>query len=598
MVRKEHRSPRAGEVAAFLSRKADWAKAYGEEIRFRKSPCCGDDDSKNPSIQINAKSGLWRCFRCQRVGNYFTLARLYGEEISDQWKDHEYQKPDIEIIRKFIQEKRRPAAGGHYPSLLEYCRDRGITEPTLNAWRVSSKGPSALRFPIFDAIDGYWTIVNMKVRSIDPNSKMKDWFDVKGGPTDLLIGNHLIDVNGPKRAVIFEGQWDAMTAYEMGMRNVFSLPAGASAANIAGLLRFIPEDWEIWLCSDMDEAGDRCAERFFASLPSDKLRRFKLPYKDLNDWYREDPFITEADLLKTLSGENHFFLEDNGAAESSDFMAIDMDERVNSEDRIVASTPWEPLNEKIQGGFYRGQTTSVLGSSGGGKTAWVNQIAIHAASEETIVGLMSFEGSRDSLKMKIMDSVRGGVDPSKFPLIKSRLLVSPLFGTQISETAVINETARMIRSGANLIIIDNLDFICSNDFDAKGRLHKKLVQVALEKSIHIIFVWQPHKVDRNKWLTSGDQKGLSTCLQDSENYFVLNRNASGMCATVEKTREHGVDLSDDKVWFDWHKDLRIHESRKTIPDSRKCFTKTIYEGKLISIFDQKDMTKEDLRNVV
>jgi len=271
---------------------------------------------------------------------------------------------------------------------------------------------------------------------------------------------------------------------------------------------------------------------------------------------------------------------------------------VNSEDRIVASTPWEPLNEKIQGGFYRGQTTSVLGSSGGGKTAWVNQIAIHAASEETIVGLMSFEGSRDSLKMKIMDSVRGGVDPSKFPLIKSRLLVSPLFGTQISETAVINETARMIRSGANLIIIDNLDFICSNDFDAKGRLHKKLVQVALEKSIHIIFVWQPHKVDRNKWLTSGDQKGLSTCLQDSENYFVLNRNASGMCATVEKTREHGVDLSDDKVWFDWHKDLRIHESRKTIPDSRKCFTKTIYEGKLISIFDQKDMTKEDLRNVV
>ena len=600
MVRREHRPPRQGEVASYLSRKAEWAKAYGEEIRFRKSPCCGDDDQANPSIQINSKSGLWRCFRCQKTGNFFTLARLYGDQISDQYKEPEYQKPDIEIIRKFIAEKRRPASGGHYPQLVEYCRDRGITEKTLDAWRVSSKGCSAIRWPIYDVIDGYWTIVNMKVRSIDPESKLRDWFDVKGGPTDLMIGNHLIDINGPKRAIIFEGQWDAMTAWEMGLRNVFSLPSGASAGNLAGLLRFIPQDWEIWLCSDMDEAGDKCAEKFFASLDASKLRRFRLPFKDLNEWYREDPFITESDLLKTLSGSDHFFLEDNeSTSESLNFMEIDMTERVVEENRIIASTPWEGLNEKIQGGFYKGQTTSVLGHSGGGKTAWVNQIAIHAASEETIVGLMSVEGSRESLKMKIMDSVRGGVDPSKYPLIKSRLLVSPLFGTQISEAAILNETARMIRSGAELIVIDNLDFITGNDFDMKGRLHKKLVQIALEKGIHIIFVWQPHKVDRNRWLTSGDQKGLSSCLQDSENYFVLNRNAVGMCATVEKTREHGIDLSDDKVWFDWNRDLRIHESRKTDIEQQNRFTKTIYEGKLINLFETIDKTqKEALKDVV
>ncbi len=86
----------------------------------------------------------------------------------------------------------------------------------------------------------------MKVKNLDPNASSKEWFDVSGGPTDLMIGNHLFDKNDPeKRIFIFEGQFDAMTAYQVGLRNVFSLPNGASNVNVNAMLRFIPDDCKI-----------------------------------------------------------------------------------------------------------------------------------------------------------------------------------------------------------------------------------------------------------------------------------------------------------------------------------------------------------------
>jgi archaellum biogenesis ATPase FlaH/5S rRNA maturation endonuclease (ribonuclease M5) len=572
-MRHEHRLPRQGEIGSFLAKHVKWMKQYGDEIRFNPCPHCGDAKS-NPSIQINAKTGLWRCFKCGTVGNFYQLSRAFNDPISDPYKDDvKPQTYDPLIIQKFMGEVRRPVHDGHYPSLLEYCENRGIGRDTLKAWRVSSKGSKALRWPIYDLIDGRWTIVNMKVRSIDPNSKAKDWFDVAGGQTDLLIGNHLINPNGPKRAIIFEGQWDAMTATTMGIENVFSLPSGATNVNVGAMLRFIPKDWTIYLCVDMDKAGDECAEKFYASLSTERLKRLRLPFKDLNEWYQHDPLIVEKDLFQTSSETDHFFLNDD----ESDFMTMDMNEKIDQSTRILGKTEWENFNDKICGGFYEGQTTSLLGQSGGGKTTWVNQVGCHIASMGKTVGLISVEGSRDSLKLKIQDTIRGSIEEDRYSYVKKHLLISKLHGIGITQQILLAEISKMILNGAKIIVVDNLDFICRNDHNLKSETYLKLNQIAIENKLHIIVVWQPNKISRDHWISSGDQKGYSMSLQDSDNYFTMNKTISGICIQIEKTRERGISLGQDKIWFDWDEKLRIYVEQIR-------FTKGQYEGKLINLF--------------
>jgi archaellum biogenesis ATPase FlaH len=569
---KEYRLPRTGEIAGFLSRHVHYMKTYGDELRFRPCPKCMGDNNNNPSIQINVKTGLWRCFRCHAVGNWYQLTKAYGESlhVSDRYKDYTFKEYDPEIIRHFINEVRRPVHDGHYPSLLAYCESRGISADTLKTFRVSSKGEKALRWPIFDLIDGSWQIVNMKVRSIDVKSTTRDWFDIKGGATDLLLGNHLLDMKGPHRAIIFEGQWDVMTAWQLGMRNVFSLPNGATNVNVASMLRYIPYDWDIILAVDMDSAGDSAAEKFFAQCGTDRVSRFKLPHKDLNDWFMSDPFITERDVMNTLSTSDHFFLDQTG------FIKIDMSEEIAPTDRIVCRTPWLEFNEKIAGGLYEGQTTGLLGPSGQGKTTWVNQLAIGVAASQISVGLISIEGSRDSLTMKIRETVLGSYEKTCFKTIEQHLLISPLAGHKITEIDLFRETTRLIDSGARLVVIDNLDHMFRGDSQKKSDAYGMLIEQSVSTKTHFIVVWQPHKVDRGLVINSGSQKGFSMSLQDADNYFNLNRVGDGICVEIEKTRQRGIDENDNKVWFTWDKIKRVYVEQNR-------FTNNNFSGRLIQL---------------
>jgi archaellum biogenesis ATPase FlaH len=571
-TKKEYRAPRTGEIAAFLSRHTHKMKTYDDELRFRPCPKCSGDNAQNPSVNVNVKTGLWRCFRCGSAGNWFQLTKAFGEplHVSDRYKIWDPVFYDQKIIDKFINEIRRPVFDGHYPELLDYCHARGLNDETLKTWRVSSKGEKALRWPIFDLIDGKWVIVNMKVRSIDEKSATKDWFDIRGDATDLLIGNHLLDLDGPKRAIITEGQWDAMTGWQLGLRNIFSLPNGASNINVAGMLRFIPDDWEIVLCVDMDIYGDGAAERFFAQLGTDRVSRLKLPKKDLNEWLQSDPFITDNDVLATHTESESFFLDQKG------FIKIDMSDEILITDRIVCRTPWDEFNELIAGGLYEGQTTGLLGPSGQGKTTWVNQLAIGVTASQISVGLISVEGSRDALMVKLRDTIMGSYDKLQFKTIENHLLISPLAGHKITEIELMRETQRLIDAGARLIVIDNLDHMYRGDSQKKSDVYGMLIEQAVNSKTHFIVVWQPHKVDRGQIVNSGSQKGFSMSLQDADNYFNLNRLGDGIYIEIEKTRQRGIDDNDSKVWFTWDKQKRIYSVQKR-------FTNQNITGKLVML---------------
>lgn len=564
--RREYRDPRPGEVAMFMSSHAAWCKPQGnltgrgDELRFRPCPKCGHDKSDNPAGQINTVTGLWRCFACDTVGNWFTLTREFGDPLpeNDRYKDG----PGVVHPHHFDAlrgKKRRPVTAGHYPGLLEYCHQRGIGNPTLDAWRVSTRGVHALRWPIYAWSHDTWEIVNTRIRvCTDPNADARDYFEIRGGPTRLLIGNHLLDPKGPKRAIIFEGQWDVMTAWDIGLRNVFSLPNGANNVHVADMLRYIPDDWEIWLAMDDDAAGQKAIEKFFAQLGPDRVARLTFPKKDLNDWWVASMGeLTVADVEKCVSGLTTMVGLRGSKTET--FMAMDMADDKLSMAEPVAISPWDKFNHLFAGGFRPGETTGVLAPSGVGKTTWCNNVAVFNAKIGVTVGLISLEGTRDALKRKLRDVIRGICKPEEYQSTIKKLMVSNLEGTQTTWQQCIAEFETMISNGAKLLVLDNLDFITRDSDREKLRAYGALIDLGRSRGVHIIVVWQPNKVDRSVIVNSGNQKGYSQTFQDADNYINLNIVDDFVRIEIEKSREQGVERIDNKCWYVYHKESRVFE---------------------------------------
>lgn len=548
---KEFRTPREGEILSYISRVATGHKVYGNEIQFHPCPKCNKSNSKNPSCKINSKNGLWRCYACGSTGGWYSLTQAFNQPISDPYKEKEVYLPNTSLCSKYRDQKRRKVSGGHYHELLEYCHNRGISDETLDAFRITSKGQYGLRFPLFDWINDKWEMVNAKVRFIkqtDEGIQNKEIFEFKGGPTKLLFGIHLLDFNCPKkRIIVTEGQWDCMAGYEIGLRNIVSLPNGASHIDCQKMLNYIPDDWEVWACVDMDASGDKAYEEFLTQLGYDRVKRMKLPYKDLNEWALKEPMINIEEIEATINSEG---LMDFTADK---FTTISFETDYHAERELIAKTPFNQLNEILGGGLWAGQTTGLLAPSGAGKSSFCNHLASYIADAKTEIGLISLEGTRTSLMSNLQGIIKHISDNPR--QTAKYLKISKLFGTKTTVEQIMNEVREMIATGVKLVIVDNLDFICRADHMSKIDAYKDLIEIAGETGVHIISVWQPHKVDRKQVINSGNQKGFAQFYQDADNYWVLNKVQGGCTLSIEKNRENG--LVDQIITFEFDSKNRI-----------------------------------------
>lgn len=604
-IRKQ-RPPRAGEILSWLSRRKSYKASpengkNGPQLRVSPTPCCGREKQGN-AVTINTSTGLWCCFKCGRKGNWYGFTKLAGDPLPDPYEDA--TPIDLSIYDRIRARRRRPVTGGHHPALLDYCRGRGFTDPTLDAWRVSTCGPEALRWPMMAVSPrNEWVIANARIRRVigrdDPTKGAADWFEVKGGPTALPMGAHLLGQEpaswggnrpswadewlGPRptppgtetrtgepnahtisaplkinRVLITEGQWDAMTAYQLGIPNVLSLPNGNAHVDVSGLLRYVPDDAEVWLALDMDEAGDRSAEIFFSQLGS-QARRLVLPTKDLNQWLKEWPQLTAEEVLATA--------EQEPAAVKPGGGVVSLLGKVKpTASEIIVETPWPRLTRRLGGGWRGGATTGFLAPSGSGKTTICNNILAHAAYRGVTAGVIQLEGLLDENIVKITDQTRGWINPDieeDLEKYLAHLKMSDLIGKRVTLEQTLEAAEELIVShGARLIVMDNWDYITPPDghgHKLKAEAYAEFQEIMKRHRAHGIVVWQPLKVDRDRVINSGQQKGMSTALQDADVYMTVNKHGMARRLEVEKCR--GVEESDDLESVIW---LRYERERHSL----------------------------------
>lgn len=164
---------------------------------------------------------------------------------------------------------------------IDYAKGRGISEETLRAYGVgSSKHQDGTCFPYYDAFGDLGRIKHWGHKP-KPDGKKDTW--VKGNVT-ALFGKDVCSIEKKiDRLVICEGEFDAMSCFELGIPAV-SIPMGCSNMDwITNDYQYLSYFDEIVVMFDNDDAGKKAAKDVIARLGAERCMNVTLPLKDANE---------------------------------------------------------------------------------------------------------------------------------------------------------------------------------------------------------------------------------------------------------------------------------------------------------------------------
>jgi twinkle protein len=266
------------------------------------------------------------------------------------------------------------------PACIEYAKNRGISEETLRKYGVGTDAQGKISFPYYDAY-GRLGMVKHWGLAPKPNGKKDTW--TSSDPIMSLFGKDVCDPDtGIQKLVITEGEWDAMTCWEMGIPAV-SIPMGCSNTQwITEDYQFLSHYDEIVLLFDNDQSGKKAAKEAAARLGQEKCLIVTLPLKDANDMLRASRGKEIASIIENTAPEP--------IAEIVD--PTSMKEGVRSYmkgDHLVDGDPFFLPNFDLS--FRKHEITLWFGFSFHGKSVAVaNQVASLAAKGKQVC-VASFE---------------------------------------------------------------------------------------------------------------------------------------------------------------------------------------------------------------
>lgn len=231
-------------------------------------PQCHDQrtDKRDRSLSINMQTGMFKCHYCGFSG----CAAVPSESDKQQWMQQQtWFRPAP--IRKQKPQYKVPTPKPHAPMgerALAWFKSRGISQATLEALKVTEgmewmpqKNGQANTVQFNYYRDG--KLINTKFRTGDKCFKLCSGAE--------LIPYNIDAIRGLKECIIVEGEMDALSFYEIGCKNVISVPNGANA-NLDYLDDFIEDYFDdketIYIAVDTDSKGillrDELIRRFGA----------------------------------------------------------------------------------------------------------------------------------------------------------------------------------------------------------------------------------------------------------------------------------------------------------------------------------------------
>lgn len=242
----------------------------------------GRRNKKDPCLSVNITEGIWNCHNCAWKGTV--------KQFDRQPEKKNFKKPEQSMLKHIdLSEK-----------IVSYCRSRGLSQATLEKfmihgkeeWMPQTQKPE--RCIVFPYIRN-GELINAKYR--DGNKGFKLVKDAE------LIFFGMQTLQGRHCAIICEGEFDALSAYEAGFGQdyplepnedgevvehelgrwaVLSVPNGASKGSqkleyLDNCSDFLTDIDEFIIATDADEAGVALRDELIRRLGAEKCRIVEYP---------------------------------------------------------------------------------------------------------------------------------------------------------------------------------------------------------------------------------------------------------------------------------------------------------------------------------
>lgn len=346
-----------------------------------------------------AKAGVWKDFASGDAGDIYDLwAKAKGSDfktifpevcrylgITNLDRPKPKAKPPAPDISAMAPMTGTPA--------MAYLTDkRGITADTLKAYRVRShKRPSDHNqdFVAFYYTDSEGEPVMLKSTGIKPTAEGKKdiWTTA---PYYTLWGWWLVTARD-RTIIITEGEVDAMSVHQLnpGMP-VLSLPSGASN------LTWIENDYDtlarferIYICTDMDEPGEKAAQEIAKRLGLARCYRLPIPggMKDANEVFTKDH--GDENFFEFSTWISRAVTYDPPTLRGASAFRQDVKARLRREKREDECNTFVFPDIPFQ--LRDGECTLLTGYTGHGKSEGAYQILTHEMASGNKTAIASYE---------------------------------------------------------------------------------------------------------------------------------------------------------------------------------------------------------------
>jgi len=560
----------SGQALSYIQDKGFDYKEQAGQIVLKLCPFCGDQKGH---FYMEPEAGGFYCHRCSEKGNLITLKKHFGDYYGQE-RNHMQStvRKHAESIKRAFPDKgkayplpdERKAQQAHErllkdPEGLAYVTERrGISIESLKHFKlgleIDRDGTRWLTIPHYE--NG--KLVNIKSRSLPPTEKT---FRRVKDCRSILFNADILQVN-PEGLFIAEGELDAVTLWDQGIKNVVTGTTGAGSFEL-GWIDQLGEVKKVFLCYDPDEAGQSGARELARRLGYDRCWNVTLPDGlDVNDFFvaGRDLFDFQAVVNKARRFDVAGILSFQEGLET--FRAAI--EKGTEETGV--RTGWASVDRIIKTGFLPGELVVLSAPPKVGKSTFGLQIVTHNAMQDFPSLFLCLEMRSRKIVEKIVQCHmrREKVGPEEIQRVETDFRHKPLYlGYSYQKPTLdgIMDTlkAAVRRYGLKLVCFDHLHFLCrsiSNQVQEVGLAVQAFKFLAEEMELPVLLIAQPRKIQADSIMTAMDLKDSSSIFSDCDHLIILHRQRR---ASTGRELELGTQLQNQA--FDPITLVRVEASR-------------------------------------
>lgn len=200
-----------------------------------------------------------------------------------------YEKPNREKFEQFYKDLFET------PHALDYLKiTRNLSDETIKYFKLGyDKARDAIAIPVFKRGE----LINIRYRFINPGDKPK--YSQEKGCEVWVYHEDGIDRGKELGGVlIVEGEFDLMSCWQAGFKNVISPASGKDSYGIwLELLESIPK---VYVCYDNDKPGKQASKELAERLGNDKCYEVNYPegIKDANEYFSKFTHVEYRQLIR------------------------------------------------------------------------------------------------------------------------------------------------------------------------------------------------------------------------------------------------------------------------------------------------------------